>query len=213
MSSSKTLNNSPNRSAVVLGMKMRRRIQNPGFRIWIDVCIVKGENVKEWKSPADLWWFWLVILNQKLTQTLISLPSLPPLQTQLARDTLEKFKRDREYVSRSAKPWATYTIKVLSIHPSKFKKIDNLTPRIGNSSCCCCCCCCSCSVLVTKDLDGHISGTKRPTGDLLVSKRLDFLGLFRFSKIEFLEFCIFLDFWPYLGNEKSYRRSAGAKTT
>ena len=41
----------------------------------------------------------------------------------------------------------------------------------------------------------------------LVSKRTDFRGVFRCYKIEFL------DFLPYLKNEKSYRRSAGVQTT
>jgi len=49
-----------------------------------------------------------------------------------------------------------------------------------------------------------------------------FEGFSDFQKqIEFLDFWIsgfwisvfFLDFWPYLGNEKSYRRSTGVKTT
>ena len=67
---------------------------------------------------------------------------------------------------------------------------------------------------------GYISGTKRATGDPQVSKRPDFLGLFRFPKKElifgFLYFCIsvfFLDFWPYLRNEKSYQRSSDINTT
>ena len=45
---------------------------------------------------------------------------------------------------------------------------------------------------------GHISGTKRATGDPLVSKRPDFRGLFGFSKKNYgLDFWIsgFLDFW------------------
>ena len=53
----------------------------------------------------------------------------------------------------------------------------------------------------------HIFGTKRATGDPLVSKRPKFLGLYRFTKKNyfldfwisgFLDFFIFLDFWPYL---------------
>jgi len=67
-----------------------------------------------------------------------------------------------------------------------------------------------------------ISATKRATGDPLVSKRPDFRGLFGFSKkyeildfwiSGFLDFWIFLDFRLYLGNEKSYQKSAGVKTT
>ena len=41
-------------------------------------------------------------------------------------------------------------------------------------------------------------------------KKIEFLDLWICG---FLYFCIFSDFWPYLGNEKSYRRSAGVKTT
>ena len=73
-------------------------------------------------------------------------------------------------------------------------------------------------------ISGYISGTKRVTRDPLVSKRLNFQGLFRCSKkynfwisefriSKFLDFCIFWDFWLYLGNEKSYQRSVGIKTT
>ena len=55
---------------------------------------------------------------------------------------------------------------------------------------------------------GHISGTRRATRDLLVSKHLDFCGLFRFSKNNFFWISgfllFFLDFWQYLENEKSY---------
>ena len=64
-----------------------------------------------------------------------------------------------------------------------------------------------------------VSATKRATGDPLVSKRPDFQGLFGFSKkilfwiSGFLDFWIFLDFRLYLGNGKSYWRSAGVKTT
>ena len=85
----------------------------------------------------------------------------------------------------------------------------NQLPRIANSS--------SCYYSVTKNLVGHIMGTKRATGDPLVSKRPDFRGLFGFSKkmtfwiSGLLDFLIFgfldflLDFWLYFGNEKSYR--------
>ena len=41
-------------------------------------------------------------------------------------------------------------------------------------------------------------------------KNIEFLD---FCMTGFLDFCIFLDFWSYLGNEKSYHRSAGVKTT
>ena len=53
----------------------------------------------------------------------------------------------------------------------------------------------------------HIFGNKRATGDPLVSKWPKFLGLYRFTKkldfldfwiSGFLDFFIFLDFWPYL---------------
>ena len=58
-------------------------------------------------------------------------------------------------------------------------------------------------------ISGHIFGTRRATGDPLVSKRPKFLGLYRFTKkldflgfwiSGFLDFFIFLDFWPYLWN-------------
>ena len=88
-------------------------------------------------------------------------------------------------------------------------------------------------------ISGHILGTKRATGDPLVSKRPYFSGLFKFSgllyifwiscyisgtkramgdplvskRLHFLISVFFLDFWPYLGNEKSYGRFAGVKTT
>ena len=35
----------------------------------------------------------------------------------------------------------------------------------------------------------------------------------RLQKEHSILFSLFLDFWPYLGNEKRYWRSAGAKTT
>ena len=42
-----------------------------------------------------------------------------------------------------------------------------------------------------------------------MSKRPEFLGLFRFlNKLNFLISGFVLDFWPYLGKEKSYWRSA-----
>ena len=57
----------------------------------------------------------------------------------------------------------------------------------------------------------NISATKRATGDLLVSKRPDFRGLFETNLfLDFWSFWIsgfFLDFWLYLGNGKSYRSS------
>ena len=59
-------------------------------------------------------------------------------------------------------------------------------------------------------ISGHISGTKRATADPLVSKRPELCGLFRFSEeTELLDFLVsgflyFLDFWPYLVNEKSF---------
>ena len=80
----------------------------------------------------------------------------------------------------------------------------DLAPRIGNSPY-------SCSVLTPKNPDGNISGTKRVTGDQLVSKRPNFQRLFRSPKKILLDFWIsvfILDLWPYLGNKKSYRRSA-----
>ena len=41
-----------------------------------------------------------------------------------------------------------------------------------------------------------------------------FLNFFWFSNISIFVFLVFLcDFWLYLGNKKSYRRSAGIKTT
>ena len=68
-----------------------------------------------------------------------------------------------------------------------------------------------------KNLDDDISGTKRATGDPLVSKRPDFQGLFRFANkciLGFLDFVVFfLDYWQYLRNKKSYPRPAGVKTT
>ena len=60
------------------------------------------------------------------------------------------------------------------------------------------------------------SGTKRATGDPQVSKRPDFQRFFRFPKrlnCLISVFLYFLDFCLYLGNEKSYWRSAGVKTT
>ena len=56
-----------------------------------------------------------------------------------------------------------------------------------------------------------ISLERKELSKNLVSKRSDFLGLLRLSKKE-LNFCIFLDFWLFLGNKKSYRRSAAVKT-
>ena len=60
-----------------------------------------------------------------------------------------------------------------------------------------------------KVISTDIFGTKRATGDPRVSKRPYFRGLFRFPKKNwifelwisgFLDFFIFLDFWPYLWN-------------
>ena len=76
--------------------------------------------------------------------------------------------------------------------------------RMPNSSCSCC--------SVTKNLASHISGTKRATGDPRVPKQPEFWWLFRFPEkmiFEFQFFCNFGDFFPYLGNKKSYQRSAG----
>ena len=46
------------------------------------------------------------------------------------------------------------------------------TPRIANFSCS--------PLSVTENLDGYISGTKRATGDPLVSKPMNFLGHLKF---------------------------------
>ena len=66
-------------------------------------------------------------------------------------------------------------------------------------------------------ISSHISGTKRATGDPRVSKRPGILRALQISQnnriFGFLYFCIFSYFLPYLRNVKSYRRSAGVKTT
>ena len=55
---------------------------------------------------------------------------------------------------------------ILCLHlPAHY--LTNQLPRIANSSSYCYCC-------VTKNLDGHISGTKRANGDPRVSKQQDF---------------------------------------
>ena len=65
-------------------------------------------------------------------------------------------------------------------------------------------------LLVTKNLDGDISATKTGTGDGLVSRQPYFLRLLISWNSRFLDFWIW---WPYLGNKKSYCRSAGGKMT
>ena len=59
------------------------------------------------------------------------------------------------------------------------------------------------SLYITKNPDCVISEMKRASADPLVSKRSDFLGLFRLSNI--------IDFW--ISDFWSYRRSAGVKKT
>ena len=73
-------------------------------------------------------------------------------------------------------------------------------------------------LLVTKNLDGDILATKSGTGDGLVSRRPNSWKLLIFSKKGiFVSWNSgYLDFWirwPYLGNKKSYWRSAGGKIT
>ena len=87
---------------------------------------------------------------------------------------------------------------------------QNQLPRIANSSYCYYYC-------VTKNLDGHISGTKWTTRDPQVSKRPKFWGLFRFSNknriFGFLDFCIsvflyFCIFW-ISGHISGTKRATG----
>ena len=55
-----------------------------------------------------------------------------------------------------------------------------------------------------------ISGMKRATGDLLVSKQVYFQGLFRFSRRRKIIFR-FLDYLRHIGNEMSYQKSVVVK--